>query len=496
MARTFTFAAPRPRGLLGRRFEPDEQLVLGTGFVGGLLLLWLVPGIPFKIGAFVGWLSVCASAVLVPYQGRTYLRWWEINRTYRRSLRNGSLLYASSAPQAGVHLSGQPVPIALPPGIPADLRWIDAPTAYGQIAVLLQPGEQMFCAAIEVEAQRDFGSLDLEDKESLIGAWEYLLRSTADSGGRIRRLQWISRMVPADPNAHANDAATRADPLAADWLHASYTELQQAVALFAEDRRLLLVVGIPYTPDLVAEARRYRTLAEGFAVCLGKEIEAFIRSLGHGQLRHVRNLDEPALGSYLQHAYGPDHWLDDTIGMNRTTAWPAEIDARNTDHMISRSFEGADPWYSATAWVKKWPVLQVSVNFMAPLILYVKDIVFTVAVTMDLVPGDQALTEAMADSTNEIGQADHKAGKLKDPRETAAQRRSLSTVQEIADGAAGIRLAGWVTVTSRSKQALDRDKDTVRAAAARAQIRLEYCEKEHHRAMANTLPLCTGLLRS
>lgn len=101
MARSFTFPRPRPRGFLGRKFEADEQLVLGAGAILTVICLATLPGFALKI---VGTLSVAlfiAWAVLIPFRGRTYLRWFEIQRSYRRGLRNGSLLYRSTAPLAG-----------------------------------------------------------------------------------------------------------------------------------------------------------------------------------------------------------------------------------------------------------------------------------------------------------------------------------------------------------------------------------------------------------
>ncbi|WP_416969394.1 SCO6880 family protein [Streptomyces sp. 4F14] len=496
MARTFTYPRPRPRGLLGRRLEADEQLVLGAGLVGGLVTAWILGGILLKIIGFLLIAGTCAWATLAPYRGRTYVRWFEISRTYRKLLRDGSLLYRSRTPHAGRYADGRRVPVDVPAGVPRNMQWISARTAFGEIAIVLQPDEQTFTAAVEVEGQRDFGSLDLDDKEALIRAYEHLLKITADGGGRIRRLQWISRVIPTDPNAHARDAAERRDDSSPAWLHQSYDDLIRRVAVTAEDRRLLLVVGIPYTPDLVAEARRYNTLHEGYAVTLGQEIESFIRSLGRGQLRHVRNLDESGLASYLHHAYDPGHWIDDTTGMDRATCWPAVLDARNKQYMASRSWETTeDAWYSKTAWIKELPVLPAGINFLAPVLLYLQDIILSVSVVMDLVSTDQAITDAMADATNELGQADRKAGRIEDPREQKAQSASIGTMRDIADGAAGVRLAAWITVTSPTPDALRRDADTVRAGATRAGLRLEWCDTEHHRAFANTLPFTAGLLK-
>ncbi|MFI9772759.1 SCO6880 family protein [Streptomyces sp. NPDC052415] len=495
MDRFFSFPRPRPRGLLGRRFEMDEQLFLLGGIVLAVGLLAGLPGIPLKILGCLASAGTCVWVTMVPYKGRTFLRWYEIRRTHRRLLRDGKLLYESTAPLAGRRRDGTPMPVAQPVGVPESLEWITAKTAYGDVAVLLQPTEGMFVTCIEVEGAKNFGGLDGADKEALISAYEYLLKETAESGGRIEYVQWLARLLPTDPNAHAHDAASRRDPAAPSWLSDSYDQLVDMVSVCAEDRRLFLVLGIPYTQELAAEALTYKTLHDGYGEVLGKEVEQFIRGLGGAQLRWVRNLDEPALASLIHHSYAPDHWLNDTRGMDRASCWPAEMDAREPTRMAARSWEGADPWYTATAWIKQFPVLPVGVNFMAPLLLYVSDVILTVGVTMRLLPADKALEDAMADVTNEAGQADNHPGKIIDPREERELGASASTMHDLANGAAGVRLTGWVTVTAPDPDLLVQHRNTVRAAAVKSQLALEWCDSEQYRAFANTLPMVTGLLK-
>ncbi len=144
--------------------------------------------------------------------------------------------------------------------------------------------------------------------------------------------------------------------------------------------------------------------------------------------------------------------------------------------------------------MKQWPTVPVGVNFLAPLLLYLQDMIYTVGVTMELVPGERALAEALSDVTSEIGQADDTPGKLQDPRERREIRAAAGTVEEIAAGASGVRLTGWVTVTSSDKDELVRQKNDIRAAAAKSQLTLEWCDKEQWRAFANTLPLVGGIL--
>jgi hypothetical protein len=54
---------------------------------------------------------------------------------------------------------------------------------------------------------------------------------------------------------------------------------------------------------------------------------------------------------------------------------------------------------------------------------------------------------------------------------------------------------GYITVSSRSPEALARDKRTIRASAGKSYLKLEWCDREHHRAFVNTLPFATGIRR-
>ena len=74
-----------------------------------------------------------------------------------------------------------------------------------------------------------------------------------------------------------------------------------------------------------------------------------------------------------------------------------------------------------------------------------------------------------------------------DPRDVAAHGRLDQRGEDLASGAAGVNLVGYITVSSRSPEALARDKRTIRASAGKSYLKLEWCDREHHRAFVNTL---------
>jgi hypothetical protein len=65
--------------------------------------------------------------------------------------------------------------------------------------------------------------------------------------------------------------------------------------------------------------------------------------------------------------------------------------------------------------------------------------------------------------------------------------------EDLASGAAGVNLVGYITVSARGPEQLNRDKRTIRASAGKSFLKLEWCDREHHRAFTNSLPFATGL---
>ncbi len=122
-------------------------------------------------------------------------------------------------------------------------------------------------------------------------------------------------------------------------------------------------------------------------------------------------------------------------------------------------------------------------------------VIRTVAVTMDLIPTDLAMTAAMSDVTTDAANsaAAVKAGRTADPRDERQLSQAELRAYDIAQGAGGIKAVGYVTVSARSSEELELAKRRIRTAAARAWLSLEWCDKEHDRAFVNTLPLLRGL---
>src|SRR5690606_41930095 len=100
----------------------------------------LVPVLSVRIVLLAGLPMLALSAVYVPFRGRTFYKWFEINRSYKRTLRN-TATYRSAVVEAGTRLDGREVEVGPPPGI-GRITWPAAPFGPAGMAVLPHPHRQ------------------------------------------------------------------------------------------------------------------------------------------------------------------------------------------------------------------------------------------------------------------------------------------------------------------------------------------------------------------
>ncbi|QKV93508.1 hypothetical protein HUT19_18460 [Streptomyces sp. NA02950] len=507
--RTYLIGRARPNAIVGKNRETGEiALIIGGAFIGMMCGL-LVPVLSLRIVALVGFPTLALAAVYVPYNGRTFYRWFEINRSYKRSVRKGTTAYRSSAAEAGTRLDGREVEVGPPPGI-GRISWLAAPFGPDEIAVLLHADRRTVTAAIEIEGP-GVGLRDSEDQEALVDRFGTLLKHVANGDGFVTRLQMLARTLPADPDAHAKDVERRGDRAAPHWLKDSYDQLQSMVSTSSEQHRAYLVACMHYTRDLAAEAQAIARAARhssggrrldkdaGLAVVMARELTDICARLAEADIRVRQPLGQGRLASLVHSMYDPDHPIDHIQAMTKRNAWPAELDAMEPTYLQAKTRESStrDPWCHATAWVKEWPMTPVGVNFLAPLLVHTPDVIRTVAVCMDLEPTEIAIERMLTEKTNDEAEASRaaKMNRTVDPRDIAAHGRLDQRGEDLASGAAGVNLVGYITVSSRSPEALARDKRTIRASAGKSYLKLEWCDREHHRAFVNTLPFATGIRR-
>ncbi|MCB8907809.1 MULTISPECIES: SCO6880 family protein [unclassified Streptomyces] len=506
--RTYLVGRARPNAIVGKNRETGEIALIIVGAFLGMMSGLLVPLLPLRIALLAGLPMLAIAAVYLPYKHRTFYKWFEINRSYKRMLKRGTA-YRSVVSESGTHLDGREVEVGPPPGI-GRVGWLAAPFGPDEIAVLLHADRRTVTAAIEIEGP-GVGLRDSEDQEALVDRFGTLLKHVANGDGFVTRLQMLARTLPADPDAHAKDVGQRGDPHAPTWLMESYDQLQSMVSTSSEQHRAYLVACMHYTRELAAEANAMARAAKhasgarkldrdaGLAVVMARELTDICARLAEADIRVRQPLGQSRLASLVHSMYDPDHPIDHIQAMTKRNAWPAELDAMEPTYLQAKTRESSTraPWCHATAWVKEWPMTPVGVNFLAPLLVHTPDVIRTVAVTMDLEPTEVAIERMLTEKTNDEADASRaaKMNRTVDPRDIAAHGRLDQRGEDLASGAAGVNLVGYITVSSRSPEALARDKRTIRASAGKSYLKLEWCDREHHRAFVNTLPFATGIRR-
>ncbi|MEV6317628.1 SCO6880 family protein [Streptomyces sp. NPDC051776] len=504
--RTYLIGRARPNAIIGKNRETGEIALIIVGAFIGMMCGLLIPLLPLRIATLAGFPMLALAAVYVPYKGRTFFKWFEINRSYKRTVKSGAT-YRSAAPEAGTRIDGREVEIGPPPGI-GRISWLSAPFGPDEIAVLLHADRRTVTAAIEIEGP-GVGLRDSEDQEALVDRFGTLLKHVANGDGFVTRLQMLARTLPADPDAHAKDVERRGDRRAPGWLQDSYDQLQSMVSTSSEQHRAYLVACMHYTRELAAEAHAMARATRhrggridrdaGLAVVMARELTDICARLTEADIRVRQPLGQGRLASLIHSMYDPDHPIDHIQAMSRRNAWPAELDAMEPTYLQAKTRESSSraPWCHATAWVKEWPLTPVGVNFLAPLLVHTPDVIRTVAVCMDLEPTEVAIERMLTEKTNDEAEASRaaKMNRTVDPRDIAHHGRLDQRGEDLASGAAGVNLVGYITVSSRTPDALARDKRTIRASAGKSYLKLEWCDREHHRAFVNTLPFATGIRR-
>lgn len=482
--RRYVLGRHEARSLMGGR-ERGEVAVLIAGVALGLLAAVVGGGSVGSFSLLAVFAGAAAVIVFVPYRGRTLYRWLPLDLRHRRQQRDGSQHYVNRARESGVTADGTVIE-AEPPACVGRIRWLDVPYRGSSLGVLVQADHGGITAVIEVEGP-GVGLFDAAEQEASTSRWGSVLRDLANADGFVSRISLLERTLPADPQAHERYVAERGDEASDEALQTSYDELQSQISTVTEQHRNYLVLRL--TGDrLLARAVRLSGGGDaGLGAVVAREVDSVIARLDEAGLRVLRCLRPQEIAALVRSQHDPDYQLD-TAAVRCDDAWPRKMRAEAEALVV-------DDWHHATAWIKSWPMVAVGVNFLAPLLVQTPGLVRTVVVTQDLVPTDVAMSRALADLTSDAAEEARavKQGRVADPRRARQAERVDQRAQDLANGAGGVRMVGYMTVSARGADELAIAKRRLRTAAAQAWLVLEWCDKEQDRAFINALPFARGL---
>ena len=504
--RTYQFGKHAPTGLVGRR-DLGEQVVVGVGAASGIALGFAFNAVPALAGAgLVLPILISLAVVFVPYrpkgtsQRRTIYRWWRIKRYHRKALARTGGVWVSPAFEAGVRADGTPPDSALttPEGLPG-MTWVPVTVRGQQAAVVLQPAAGCVTATLEV-ASPGLGGKETSEQVVALERWGELLDAFGNSEEHpVKRIQVLARQIKSDPYAHRRYLAQRDESAATSgapqWLRDSYSTLADAVSTSAEEHRYYITLHAKFTRDLASDSDSRGSGDQGVAAVMAGYLDELWARCEDADMPVIAPLDEGRLTALIRNSYDPDHPLWDT-DLPRAHAFPRNIDVRSGEYLAARAAGSTTSWYHATAAVVAWPTTPVGPDFLAPLLIGLPDVIRTMAITQNLEPTDRAVERMLAEDTNNRAELlrNQQRGRTVDPRDLIAANATGARGMALAQsGAAGSATVGYITISARSPEELERTKRTTSSRARNAHLRIAWLDLEHARAFATTLPFAGGI---
>jgi hypothetical protein len=496
----YRFGPLERRGLIGS-LRPTQVVVMAASLGGSILLLRTLSSGSGVVAAVA--LSLLAAAFCFwPISGRPAESWLPIAARHagRVALRNG--IEHSPAPQAGVRVArnGRSELVAELPEVGHELELLAAPFRGETVGVLKDRGARSYTAVLAVRVA-SFGLLDRSEQEARQAGWGSVLSGLAREGSPVSRIQWLERTVPADGDevgrylgeGWARDAAP-IDSLAMQ----SYLELTSSAPAATRDHEIFVCLQIDAKRAWRQIKRNGGKHGADAGACdvLLRELEALAEHLAAADVRVVGALRPGILATAIRVAFDP--WARPGLarlaasdperdGIDEAAAWPVGTD---TSWGVYRT-DGA---FHVSYWIASWPRIDVGAAFLSPLLLHAQ-VVRAIAVTIEPIAPSRAIREVEAARTSDVADRDLRGrmGFI----ETARRRRQTEAVarreEELADGHAAVRFAGYVTVSARTVDELERDCAEVEHAAQMARLELLRMYGQQDEAFTYTLPLCRGL---
>ena len=498
--RRYRFGPLERRGLIGS-LRATQVIPMAVSLAVAVVLMRTLPG---GAGVFAALGIVLAVAVICfwPLSGRSAEEWLPIAAAHVWRGANGRHKQFSAAPTAGAQAgdSGRPEPAVALPEAAAGLELLPAPFRGETVGVVKDARARTYTAILAVRVT-SFGLLDRAEQEGRQAGWGAVLSSLPREGTPVSRVQWVERTVPADGDeigrylgeAWDRDAATiDALPMR------SYLDLVSAAPAVTRDHELFVCLQIDAKKawrQIKRAGGKSGTDAAASEVLL-RELEGLAERLGSADVQVIGALRPGMLASAIRVAFDP--WSrpglarlaaadPDREGLDEGAAWP-------TGSETSWAIYRADGAIHATYWIASWPRTDVGAAFLSPLLLHAQ-VVRSIGVTIEPISPLRAIREVEASRTTDL--ADQELRGRFGFVETARRRRLSEATsrreEELADGHAAVRFAGYVTVSARTPEELERNCSEIEHAAQMARLELLRLYGQQEEAFTYTLPLCRGL---
>lgn len=508
-ARRYRFGPLEHRGLVGA-LRAGQVAVLGVGLIAVIVLLQ-VSRSPAMVFAVLLVVLAVVGIAFAPIAGRTAEEWtpviaaWAVRggrrgQHWRSQLPHSGRRRRTSDPRRNGNGSSssdddEEEPVSLPPQV-AGIQLLAAPLRGEDVGILKDRRAKTYTGVLAVRV-RSFGLLDQAEQERRLAGWGSVLAGLARENSPVRRMQWIERTVPSDGDQVARYLQEERDPAVplATSSVASYIELVESAGAVTQDHELFVAVQI----DAKKAWRQVKRLGkgdQGAVTLLLRELETLAERLVAADVQVQGALRPRMLARVIRDAYDPYGRTfrnrlaavsPDQAGTSPAQAWPLAAEASWGEYR-------SDSALHATYWVAQWPRIDVGATFLAPLLMQT-NVLRSVSTVMEPVAPSVAIRKVEAARTTDIADEQTRArtGFVTTARKRQQQDATMRREEELADGHAEFRFAGYVTVSAPDEDALERSCAEVEHAAQQARLELVRLYGQQAEGFTFTLPLARGL---
>jgi hypothetical protein len=345
-----------------------------------------------------------------------------------------------------------------------------------------------------------FALLGPAEQDARIAAWARVLAALAREGSGVHRVQWVESCLPDDGAAVRRYWADGAVLGAETDAGRSYRSLMDESAPITRRHRVLvaLTVRSPRTSRPRTSRARFswspRVTAGvemGIAGRLSREVLALERALDTADITVDGVLGPGPLRRILGESFastGPGDGSNDAPPSDPGASWSWPM-AVETHWDAVRT----DATWHATYWIAEWPRVEVTPDFLGPLLF--SPLRRTIAVTMEPVSPSRAARQVAQARTADIadGELRRRGGFLTTARHSREAQGVEERDVELADGHAQFRFTGYVTVTADTRHSLADACASLEQSAGHARVELRRLFGEQDVAFTCSLPLGRGL---
>ena len=431
------------------------------GLSGPQLVMAGLAAVTLILGLYLGVVIMTFPIILVfvvlgfvGVGGRRIVEWGPIGARWVWRSSGGQLLYRRRV------VRPRPAGTLSLPGDAARLRqWVDPETG----AVMVRDPHGGTLTAIVGVSHPAFVLLDPAEQERRVVSWGRVL-ATACRSGRLASLQVMERTLP-DSGKGLADWWERHGDRTETWASTTYGELVDRAGPAGERHASTISISL----DTKAAGRAIRAAGggnRGAAAVLRQEMATMLAALRSADLSPSDWLTPGDLALILRSAYDPAVAgaleRHGEVGRDLATAGPVAV----TESWGSLRSDSA---HHCVLWISEWPRSLVFPGFLAPLLLS-SGIRRTFTLLYTPMRTDRAARDIRKKKTEYVSDAAQRQriGQIEDVQQTAEYQDVLQQEADLTAGHGVLRSTGFVAVSARDADELERAVAAIEQAAIQA----------------------------